>query len=121
MKFRSVLSLFLIIAFVGSSWGQEPTIEDLKKEIKRLELENVQLRKQISQLKDVANRAARNDAAWKVRSAISLYYAKGAVDGIPSWPNSISKDIFEDGVVPKSNFGGYTWSYDSANGYVTTN
>ena len=121
MKSGSVLLLILLIVFVGSVWGQEPTIDDLKNENQQLKKEIIRLRKQIIRLQDVENRAKRDQAVNDVMRAVSLSFAQSLSDGEPTWPKSISKDIFEDGVVPNSDFGGYTWSYDSSTHAVTTN
>ena len=72
-------------------------------------------------LQDAANKAARDGTVGNVRAAVALYYAQSAVSGAASFPGAINAGLFADGAVPASDFGGYTWSYSSANGSVSTN
>ena len=121
MKFGTVLLMIALVSFVGSVWGQEPTIDDLKKDNQQLKQEIIRLKKQIVKLQDVENRAKRDQAANDVMAAVSIYFAESLAAGEATWPKSITKDMFDDGNVPKSDFGGYTWSYDSSTHAVTTN
>ncbi len=72
-------------------------------------------------LQDSAERAQRDGNASAVRAAISLYYAQTAVTGSPSFPASISGDLFADGSAPPNNSGTWTWAYVISDGIVTTN
>ena len=53
MKFGTVLLMIALVSFVGSVWGQEPTIDDLKKDNQQLKQEIIRLKKQIVKLQDV--------------------------------------------------------------------
>jgi len=72
-------------------------------------------------LQDEANRAARDGSVAKIRAAVVIYYAETAIKGDLHFPSKITGDLFDDGIVPASDFGGYTWSYDSRTHTVTTN
>ncbi len=72
-------------------------------------------------LQDSAYRAQRDGNASAVRAAVSLYYAETAVTGSPSFPASITGDLFVDGAVPSASSGTWTWTYVPSDGSVTTN
>lgn len=84
-------------------------------------------------LSSQAKLAASKGAIGAIRAAVAIKYAENAVGGSPSFPTTLTGDLFADGVVPTNQLdpssnavvsaydGNGGWVYYSATGTVESN
>ena len=68
-----------------------------------------------------ANQAARDGMAGGAMSAVAIYFAESLASGTAAWPATLSSANFETGTTFLTDFGGYTWTYISADHTIATN
>jgi prepilin-type N-terminal cleavage/methylation domain-containing protein len=69
-------------------------------------------------LTDKAHEAKAQANIGAIRAAVVLSYAETAASGSPTWPASITGNMFADGQLPAFT-GGYGYSYSPTTGIVT--
>ncbi len=83
-------------------------------------------------MQEEAREASIRGALGNMRSAISIQYAKNALDGSAIFPAALNGTIFSDGRVPQEPVsktasvvttfdGNGGWVYDAGNGYIQCN
>ena len=104
---------------IGVSTAADQALQSIGAAIQAEELELQKTSNKITTHRD--NKISRDQAAGKVQSAIALYFVETLVEGKAKWPSQITDDMFDDGKVPLTDFGGYTWSYDVSTHSILTN